>query len=293
MDAISGGPAHLLPLPVDHTKTETLWLESADGIKGIGIPAQGLFGSELPDIPEMLLIQKLLMSLLRARLHALKGIAAFVDQHMVAGTQRHPIFHTGRAAIGPVMQVMDMQMSCLGASRPDTVRVALAYRPGHGIRPDSRFSPDVHRLALLRLYHGSTAIAGNPPCGFAGNRSCTRQLGALLRHGEGILGRFAMGCRSRFGQFCRIDRDDDLIAIRRSDRLPRMLQAGLCHLHSGIGALPGNRAFRIGRCVGLRHEALDTIQKSLGGFRGQGQLNAGAAIVGFMPGQGAGVPLLH
>ena len=77
------------------------------------------------------------------------AIAAFVHEGMMCRTQAHAVIYACRAAIRPMLYMVDLQVASCRASGELTMLVAGLDGADHRRRPDPGLSADVDRLTVV------------------------------------------------------------------------------------------------------------------------------------------------
>ena len=115
---------------------------------------------------------------------------SLVHQAVVQAAQGHEVGEFGLPAVGPVLDVMRIDIALVGAAGEAAAAVAGRERAADRGRNAARLAPHIERLALLVLEHAQQArIAGEPAHGLGGERGPLLDLaapGAVLVQSLGI-----------------------------------------------------------------------------------------------------------
>jgi hypothetical protein len=134
---------------------------------------------------------------------ALEGIAAFMHQPMVMSAEQHQVIRARLSTIGPVADVMRIDMVMLGAARKPAAAITMIEEAADGRRDGAGLAPDVQRFAVgvfVEFYRAR--IAGETAGGVG------REGGAVIEIAAAVVTAFAQGGA--------IDVDDDGMAIGRT-----------------------------------------------------------------------------
>ena len=116
-------------------------------------------------------------------------VPTLVHQPMMEPADGNEVGQTGRAAIGPMLDVMTVDEAGVGAPREAAAAVAALERPAQGRGDDACLAAHVQRFTLRCFQNPhDSSIAAQPSYGFSGGGTAILELGRISRVNVSILG---------------------------------------------------------------------------------------------------------